>query len=109
MPGVIEKEEALERLGGDEELYLEIANVFLIDTPRQLQILRDSLQRDDRNEFTRIAHSLKSASGTIGAEAMRHVAAKLERIGVAAQNSELAESVGELEQLFAAVKNHFSV
>lgn len=108
MAGLIEKEAALDRLGGDEDLYLEIANVFLEDTPRQLRVLQDALQRDERGEFTRIAHSLKSASGTIGAESMRLIAAKLERIGATAHCDELTECVRELEQLFAAVRTHFS-
>ena len=63
---VFDEENALGRLGGDRQLLCAIIEVFLEDTPRQLAILSEALNNRDFILLGRIAHSLKSASMSVG-------------------------------------------
>ena len=75
---LLNKEAALLRLGGDEELYQEVVSIFVEDIPNQLQALEQALGSQDVEASTRIAHSIKGASSNIGAEAMQAAALKAE-------------------------------
>jgi HPt (histidine-containing phosphotransfer) domain-containing protein len=76
---VIDREAAIARMGGDEELYAEILDVFFEDVPQQIELLLSALQSSDRATGERQAHSLKSAAANIGAEKMRSACAEGER------------------------------
>lgn len=75
---MIELETALQRLDGDMELYQELLHLFLEDTPIQLEILEQGLDKGDIELVSRQAHSLKSASGSIGANVLYSTAASCE-------------------------------
>ena len=74
----VNKATALERLDGDEELYLEIVQVFCADTPGQVQKLKEAIDAGDGPVAQRQAHSIKSASGNIGADTLRAIAFRME-------------------------------
>ncbi len=91
---------ALKRLDGDRALYNELVELYLQDTPLQLSLLETAITASNRNETERIAHSLKSASGTVGATTVSEYSRKLET----AARTEGAE---ELVVLFHAVEDEF--
>ena len=91
---------ALERMGGDEELYHEIKAVFLEDAAVQLKSLAEVLATEDRSEIQRIAHSLKSASGSVGGEAMQASAKRLE-------DAAPSETLTGLESMFESLCAEF--
>lgn len=76
---ILNKAEALDRVGDDQELYNEILSLYLEDSPAQLSILQDGLDSLDIALVERQAHSLKSASANIGAEFLENLAQEMEK------------------------------
>ncbi len=76
-----DREAALERVGGDGELLVEIAGLFLEEAPVLLAQLRDALARNDASALERAAHSLKSSVGTFSAASAQESARVLETMG----------------------------
>jgi len=72
---------ALERLGGDEELFAEVAGVFRDDAPKMLNDLRKSIAANDPVGVRRSAHGLKGASGYVGGTEVAAVAQQIEHLG----------------------------
>ena len=104
---VVNKAEALSRLENDTELYDEIVAVFLEDTPVQIENLQAALEAGDDATSLRLAHSLKSASGNVGANSLREVAFAMEsaaRKGGAAGAAPLFKS---LRDAYKAVEDFF--
>jgi two-component system, sensor histidine kinase and response regulator len=87
---------ALQRLGGDEELFREIAQFFLEDAPVLLNDLRVGLDSGDRDAMGRAAHSLKGLVGNFGAQLAGRNALAIEQI---ARDGTLTDVPPLLEQL----------
>jgi HPt (histidine-containing phosphotransfer) domain-containing protein len=98
---VIDYAGAMDRLDNDDELYRELALLYLDDTPKQIAILLDVLDSGDSNVVERQAHSIKSASANVGLERLRLVAAEIESAG---RNEELARA----KELFEVLKQEFT-
>lgn len=103
-PPVLDMQAALSRIDDDHELYREIAEIFLDDTPVQLAVLETSIVENDRIVAARQAHSLKSASANIGGEALRQVAGRMERVAPTATDAEMRELLGQLQQEFVRLR-----
>ena len=98
---IVDKAKALQRLDSDEELYQEVLEIFLEDTPIQLNNLQQALSNNAINEVLRLSHSLKSAAGNIGAE----------RLSVASFSAEKAAKNGHIEDLphlIASIQTEFN-
>ncbi len=91
---VLDLESALDRIDGDRELYDEVVEVFIDDTPRQLTVLEEALGNGDKETVRRQAHSLKSAAANIGGEALRSASSELEEIALEADDEVLASAAG---------------
>lgn len=72
--------QALANMGGDEELYREIAVLFVRDLPAQMERLRRAFELGDAKQLGVTAHSLKGSSSNIGATAVQRLAARLEEL-----------------------------
>lgn len=72
---------ALERLGGDEELLREVAQLFLEEYPVLVSQIRAAVAAGDADGLQRAAHSLKGSVSNFGADAAYHAAFALELIG----------------------------
>ncbi len=77
---IINMEEVLERLDGDEDLIREIWEVFSEDAPVQMENLKNAIDSSDIPYTERQAHTLKSASANIGANSLREKAFQIEII-----------------------------
>lgn len=106
---------ALESVGGDPELLLEVIEAFLIEGPQQLAAIHASLQAGDAKTLHRAAHTLKGSMRYFGARQLFDTALQLELLSDAAlrQNQSLAESAplidrldSQLPRLTAALKEH---
>ncbi|HMJ23995.1 MAG TPA: response regulator, partial [Terriglobales bacterium] len=75
------KTEALKRLGGDEDLLQERCQIFLQESPKLLQKLRDAIADADREAVIRAAHSLTGELDALGADVAAQAARKLEDLG----------------------------
>ncbi len=67
-----------QNFGSDEDLLLEIANVFVEDVPLLIDELEAACLRNDSTTVARLAHSLKGLCATFGAEPARTYAQGLE-------------------------------
>lgn len=76
-----DRAEALERLGGDADLLGELCQIFLAESPKQLQKLREAIAEADPQAVMRAAHSLKGEIGYLGAAAAVQAARELEDMG----------------------------
>jgi HPt (histidine-containing phosphotransfer) domain-containing protein len=75
------KAEALERLGGDEDLFRELCQIFLEESPKLVQKLREAISDCDPKAVMRAAHSLKGELGYLGAAKAMQAAHELEDMG----------------------------
>jgi two-component system sensor histidine kinase/response regulator len=77
----IDFESALRRCGGDKGFFKEMIGEFLDYAPKQLEILAEAIKTGDAKVVEREAHSLKGASGNLGAKPIADLALQLEILG----------------------------
>ncbi len=90
---VLDREGTLARLKDDKEFLLTLYQVYRDDLPGKLTAIAAALDENDLDRTQRSAHSLKGASATVGAAALREVAYALElssRGGDEARSRQLA-------------------
>jgi two-component system sensor histidine kinase/response regulator len=78
---VFDPQIALERIDGDRELLVEVAELFRRDCPKILDEIREAIARGDAKTLEREAHKLKGALGALGAPAASEAAQNLEQLG----------------------------
>jgi two-component system sensor histidine kinase/response regulator len=97
----------LQSVGGDQNLLVDLFEVFQQDYPKQLAELRDAIGAGDAERMAQVAHSLKGAVGYFGARTVHALACRLETMGHQAEfegaSSVLQQLERELEQLSAFV------
>ncbi len=91
---------ALRELGddGDQSLFLELLELYVDDSTRQMERLEQSLHAGDVKLSERIAHTLKSSSANLGAMTVSKICFEIELLGrnqSAAGMSTLFESARE--------------
>lgn len=105
---VVDLAAALERIGGDRQLFRELALIFIEDSPRLLEALRGSLAERDAGQAERCAHGLKGIAANVGGVRVERVAVVVEDAARSGQ-LEIAD-IGfqslsaELERLIAALR-----
>lgn len=97
MTGVLNKAEALKRVGGDEELLCEIAELFLQEFPGLLADIQAAMAAGDAHALERAAHNLKGSVANFGAEPAREAAYRVECIGRQGDLSSAAAAIAELD------------
>jgi CheY-like chemotaxis protein len=80
-PVVFNREELLDRLGGDTDLLNDVVRLFLEDCPERLIAIKAAVDGRDAELVRTTAHALKGAAGTIAATALYGAARTLERLG----------------------------
>lgn len=95
------KAETLDRLGGDEELLQELIEIFVNESPKLLQKLREAIAASDAEAVMRGAHSIKGEVSCLGAGAAAKTAQQLEDMGHNKELSQAAETFISLERNLA--------
>ncbi|HTU93278.1 MAG TPA: response regulator, partial [Gemmataceae bacterium] len=95
--GVVDRDEMMERVGGDAQLLRELIDVFFEDFPRMWQEVRDALAHGDARKLSRAAHTLKGAVSVFGAGAARASAERLEQLARTGDLASVGEAVAQLE------------
>ncbi|MDQ7832913.1 MAG: ATP-binding protein [Desulfovibrionaceae bacterium] len=102
-PPVLDKDYAIRRMGiGDAEYRLILA-VGAKETVSGLATAKTALEEGNLEGLARTAHTLKSATGTMGALSCREAAARLEEAARANDAARAGDALGELEQEAAKV------
>jgi len=103
----LDRAAAVERLGGDEELFAEVATVFRGDAPKLLDELNRAITAGDAPTIRRAAHGLKGAAGYVGGGPTATAAEAMERIGASGDLSTAATALevlsSEVARLTAAL------
>ena len=68
----------LKRVLGKHSLYISMLRMFSQGQAAAVENIRTSLQTDDRAKAERLAHTLKSTAGNIGASAIQSLASRVE-------------------------------
>jgi HPt (histidine-containing phosphotransfer) domain-containing protein len=89
---------SLARLGGDPQLFAEIAALFLEDSPKLLERARVALRRRELAGVELAAHSLKGLCVNFDAEAMARAAAVVEQHAQERDQERAEVCFEELEQ-----------
>jgi CheY-like chemotaxis protein len=90
-PQPIDLARALERLGGDEQLFADVIRVFLEDCPDRLGAIKAAVDARNGDAIRRTAHALKGAASNLAATEVFEAAKTLERLG-AEQRLDAAEA-----------------
>ena len=78
---VLDRAEGMRRVGGDEKLFREMAELFLADAPRLTQLISAAIAERSPKGLRLAAHSLKGSASQIGASAVMTRAWFLEKMG----------------------------
>jgi CheY-like chemotaxis protein/HPt (histidine-containing phosphotransfer) domain-containing protein len=77
-PTAFDEADFLGRLMDDRDMGQMLLDVFLSDTPRQLDALSANLSKEQKADMIRVAHGLKGACASVSATSMRMLAEELE-------------------------------
>jgi len=98
----IDPSRLMEATGGNIKVAGTMLNKFLTSATQQLNALETAMKDGDASELKKIAHSMKGASKTVGAERLADTAHSLEQKG-SAQDIDDADAL--LEEMSAELKN----
>ena len=100
--------DALEQAIGDDRAFLrELVETYLEDAPRQIEALRTGLGTRDVERVHRAAHTLKSISATVGAEALSAAARELETLTLPASTAAADLAEPEIAALVDVIATEF--
>ena len=105
-PKIYDAQALRNRTGGDAELGREIIDIYIQNTPIQIEEIKTAVNQQETEKAQRSAHSLKGASALVGAQLMEKAAFEIE---MATQNIEInaiLEMIDKLEKDFEEFKNH---
>jgi two-component system sensor histidine kinase/response regulator len=78
-PNIIDRDELMARMGGDEALLRRLVHTFLTNYPSQLSDLREAIDARDVDRLRRRAHTLRGAMSLFAASEAAEAARELER------------------------------
>ncbi|KAA3617733.1 MAG: hypothetical protein D8M58_00745 [Calditrichaeota bacterium] len=80
---LIDYQEALDRLGGDEEFLNELLQELLIQIDQNFDEIKKAIENKNYDELKSISHSLKGASANLNVTRMANHFLTLEDLGTA--------------------------
>ena len=104
-----DRADLLARLCDDEGIAAEVMSVFFSDMPRQLALLGEAFDAADPALVKRQAHTIKGASGNVGAAAMRLVAYEVEKAAGLGDLIEARRCFDRLRAELERLENHCGV
>jgi HPt (histidine-containing phosphotransfer) domain-containing protein len=90
-----------EMVGGDEDFIVEILELYVQASGADVESLVSAVGRDAGAEASRLAHTLKGASGNVGADAMMDLCQRLELALKNNATNEVTALVAKIEDVFA--------
>jgi two-component system sensor histidine kinase/response regulator len=102
VPHTFDQEALRQRLSGDDQLMVEVIDVFLEDLPQRLVAINDALALGDAGALCAAAHALKGAAANLSAGALFAAASVLERV---AADGHMAAAKGASRQLTVEAAN----
>ncbi|NOZ08581.1 MAG: response regulator [FCB group bacterium] len=94
----------LNRVEGDEEIYKEILEIYLEDTPKQIVKLKQYIAENNSDHVRNQAHTLKGASANVGAVRLQKISFELEKAGKQGEREVMPSLLAEVENEFESLK-----
>ena len=94
---------ALQRPGGGD-VFSQIVHLYLDKAPQLLDLLREAVTHNDAPAVFRLAHSLKSSSGNVGAVTLVELCQELEVMGRTQNTAEAPMTFVAIEAEYAMVQ-----
>ena len=97
--------EALRELNepGEDDIVTELIDIFISHSPPTLVALKESIQKQDRQDINKLAHKLKGSCSNLGAETMRSLCQHLEENAESLPWEEIEKQSGEIEKAYNQV------
>ena len=89
---------------GGAEMLSELSEMFVADAKSRLAVLGEAMEKDDAPTVERAAHTLKGASGNMGAPGMASICAELEEAGGSGDLSRAPALIARLDAEFGRVR-----
>jgi two-component system sensor histidine kinase/response regulator len=89
---------AMETVLGNEDLFQEIAGMFIESCPNHLARIKEGIEENDAGILEREAHSLKGAVGNFSAKEVYEAAYRLEKLGKEGNMATAEEELSTLER-----------
>lgn len=89
---------------GEPDVVAELGAIFLSNAPSRIASMREALERNDPDALHRAAHSMKSASASIGALRLSRLCAEIEALGREARLDGVEEMLRDLDAEFERVR-----
>lgn len=107
-PATLDREAALGRVGGDEDLLRDIGQLFLEEYPSLLEAIHAAIAAQDAHRLERSAHSLKGSVANFGAAGAVAAALRLEKLGRAQSFDGVAGAVADLESQLSQLRTEIA-
>ncbi|HOT46697.1 MAG TPA: Hpt domain-containing protein [Spirochaetota bacterium] len=91
-----------ERLDGDFDLFKELAQLFLSDSPKLVSAIEDAISNKNSDKIGKTSHTIKGAVANFSAEKAFNAALELEKIG---KNHELDKADDAFKKLMGEIDN----
>ncbi len=92
----------------DDSFLKEVIDIYLSDTPKRIDEIKECLASADAVRLTRAAHSIKGASANLGAqkviEIAKHIEEKSRRESLEDLEGDIAELVTQFEEVKIALE-----
>jgi two-component system sensor histidine kinase/response regulator len=94
---ILDLEDALNRVEGDREFYLELVGDFEKEYPKHLQTMREAIINKSAETLGKAAHTAKGALANLSAKRAAVWALALEKAGKSGNFEGIAVTLAELE------------
>ena len=95
---ILNREELMSRVGGDQELIEILAGAFRDDAPRHVAAFSNALAANDAQAAKKVAHTIKGCAGNLAGIRLRDYAKTLELSVVSGNLDEAKQALPRLEE-----------
>jgi signal transduction histidine kinase/DNA-binding response OmpR family regulator len=105
-PEIFDRNSLKARVGGNEQVLESIVQLFINETPKQMNDLKNAIVAKDSKTATNIAHSIKGSAGNFGALKMRTIAYDIEKLCRENHLDKAKEMFNQLELSYETLKDY---
>jgi len=98
MSKIYDRDGSLRRMGNDQQLFQEMAELLRCDAPPLLDAVHAAYREGDCPRLQRAAHTLKGLASNFGAGRAVAAAAEVERLAKSQQSAGVPAATAELEE-----------
>ena len=103
---IIDYEVLHDQVGNKPEIWQQIINSFLDNTPATIRKLKKSIANNELGDISFFAHKMKSGARAVGAARLIKLTDKIEKLAQSEQLKEIIKLEPELDLLFDEIQQH---